>query len=96
MIRHCIGLAAAASLAACATSPPEPIVKTVEVRTPVAVSCVPKDTPPRLTYSDTDAALKAAPDLAGRYQLLASEHSRRVSRAEILEAVVDACRKAGP
>lgn len=84
-------------LAACATpQKPEPKVVTQDVRTAVATSCVPADTPPAPVYTDTAEALKAAPDFAARYQLLAAEHGRRITRADVLEAVVDACRRAAP
>lgn len=84
------------ALAACATSRPEPKIVTQTVDVPVAVSCVPKDTPPAPAYTDTTEALKAAPDFAARYQLLAANHAVHVTREQILEAVVDACRKAAP
>ncbi|WP_270376218.1 hypothetical protein, partial [Marinicauda sp. Alg238-R41] len=54
------------SLAGCASvASPEPIVRTVEVRVPVPVPCVPADAD--LTgpdYPDTDAELLAAEDAA--------------------------------
>jgi hypothetical protein len=97
MIREtCIGVALLL-LAACASGPPaEPRVLTKEVKAAVPVSCVPKDFPSAPAYTDTADALKAAPDAAGRYQLLAANHPARVTREAILEVVVDGCRKAAP
>lgn len=56
------------------------------------VNCVPKTlaAPPR--YPDSDAALKAAPGAADRYQLLAAGRLMRQKRLEELERVIAGCR----
>lgn len=82
------------SLAACASpAPPEPIIRTVEVRVPVPVSCVPdsfdRDGP---DYPDTDAALIGAEDAAERYALLWAGRGVRQAREAELMGVLEACR----
>lgn len=84
------------TLAACATKPPEPVIKVVEVRTAVPVACVPKDLPPAPSYTDTREALAAAEDFAGRYQLLAANWALHAAREALTEAALDACRTAVP
>ncbi len=83
-------------LSACATSPaPEPKIQAVEVKTEVPISCVPSDLPPPPAYTDTTEALKAAPDFAARYQLLAANRGLRITREAMLESLVAGCLKAG-
>lgn len=55
-------------------------------------SCVPKTLLPPPRYPDTDAALRAAPGAADRYQLMAAGRIMRRERLEDLERVVAACR----
>jgi hypothetical protein len=83
------------ALAACATAapPPEPRIITKEVKVEVPVSCVPKDTPPAPTFSDTAAALKAAPGAEDRYLLLSGNWFPRDVRLALLESIVASCRK---
>ncbi len=85
------------SLAGCATRPaPEPSLQVQKTDIATPVSCVPADTPQRPTFSDTSEALKAAPDLAARYQLFASEHLRHFASETLAWDIVEACRKAAP
>lgn len=88
-------IALPSACAACAstkTAPPEPVVKIVEVKVPVARSCVPKTlgAPPR--YVDTDAALRGAAGPEDRYQLLYAGRKQRVARAGEVEPVITGCR----
>jgi hypothetical protein len=93
MIRTILIAAAALSLAACAsTQAPEPIVRTVEVKIPVAVSCVPKDLRDPPGYVDGDAALKAAAGPEDRYQLLGAGRIQRKQRLAELEPIIKGCR----
>lgn len=80
------------ALSACATTPPEPVIRTVEVKVPVAVACVPKTLAGPPTYPDTAQALKAAPGAADRYQLLAAGRLLRAQRLAEIEPVLEACR----
>ena len=85
------------SLGACASTPqvaPEPRIVTVEVAVPVPQPCVPAGLAAPPEYPDTDDALRAAPDAASRYQLIAA--GRLLSRARLneVEPVVAACPRA--
>lgn len=80
------------ALAACGTVPKEPIIKTVEVKVPVAVACVPKTLSDPPTYPDTAQALKTAPGAADRYQLLAAGRLLREQRLAEVEPIIAACR----
>jgi hypothetical protein len=55
-------------------------------------SCVPRSLGPAPRYPDTDAALRAAPGAADRYQLLAAGRILRQQRLEDLERAIAACR----
>jgi hypothetical protein len=81
----------ALTLTACATTP-EPIIRTVEVKVPVLVSCVPADFPPPPEYPDTPEALDAAPEPAEGLSLIGQGRLLRLARLMEVEAVVDACR----
>ena len=83
----CAGLLA---LAACATTPPAPqiVTKTVQVAVPVACKPAIGDTP---AYPDTDAALKAAPDVFYRVSLLVAGRLERIAREAQLDAALGAC-----
>ena len=84
-------------LAACGSTPaPEPIIRTIEVRTPVPVSCIPADFPAAPVYPDTAAELKAAPSAEDRLQLLAAGWFVRDARLAFLEGVVANCRRVAP
>ena len=77
----------------CATDNAEPALRTVEVRVPVAVPCIAKDFPAKPAYPDTREALKAAPDQAARYRLMAAGWPLRAARLQSLEAAVEPCRQ---
>ena len=70
------------------TSEPQVITKTVEV--PVAVKCA-ADVPAPPAYPDTDAALKAAPDLFARVRLLVAGRLERIAREAQLSAALGGC-----
>lgn len=87
-----VGLTSAC--AACASqAPPEPIVRAVEVRVPVAVTCVPSGLSEPPAYIDTDAALKSAAGPEDRFQLLAAGRIQRNQRLAQVEPVVAGCRQ---
>lgn len=77
--------------ASCATTA-EPIVRTVEVRVPVPVKCVPAGLAGEPAYPDTDAAIRAQPGPAERYQLLAAGRLLRIQRSAETEPIIRACR----
>ncbi len=87
-----LALAALLLLTACAHQPSEPVIRTIEVKVPVAVSCVPNTFPGEPTFPDTDAALRSAPGAADRYQLIAAGRLLRIARLSELETVVKGCR----
>ena len=82
----------ALALAACATKPVEPVIRTVEVKVPVPVACAPSNLGPAPAYPDTDQALRAVPGAAERYLLLAAGRLLRQARLDVLEKVAEACR----
>lgn len=96
MIRACLCATfalLAMVLAGCATkAPPEPIIKVVEVKVPIAIDCVPKGTPEPGAYVDTDAALKAAAGPEDRFQLIAAGRIQRNQRLAIVEPILRGCR----
>ena len=59
---------------------------------PALAACIPRTLPPPPKYPDSDAALKAAPGAADRYQLMAAGRILRQKRLEELERAVAACR----
>ena len=79
-------------LCSCATPPGPPVIKTVTVDRPVAVSCVPADLPPPPAYPDTKDALVAALSPVERAVLLERGWGIRESRLRALEGVVAACK----
>lgn len=91
-MKPALALMAVLLLAACATKPSEPIIRTVEVRVPVPVACAPADLGSAPGYPDTDAALRGAPGAAERYLLIAAGRLLRQARLDVLEKVVEACR----
>jgi hypothetical protein len=81
------------TLAACATAKPEPTVRVVTVREPVAVACVPANLGDPPAYPDEDAALKSAtPEV--RYSLIAAGRVMRIQRQSLTEPVIKRCRDA--
>lgn len=85
---HALGLGLL--LVSCATVVPAPqvVIKTIDV--PVPVHCKPALGPDPV-YADTDAALKAAPDLFGRVQLLVEGRIQRIQRDLEKSAALTAC-----
>ena len=92
MTRSILILAVALAATGCATTPPEPVIVTKEVRVPVAVACVPAKTPEPPAYVDTDAALKSAAGPEDRFQILAAGRIQRMQRQAITEPIIRACR----
>jgi hypothetical protein len=83
------------ALAACATTPPAPQIVTKTVQVAVPVNCKPA-IGPAPAYPDTDAALKAAPDVYQRVRLLVAGRLERIAREAELTAGLSACEGAGP
>lgn len=83
----------AAFLSACGatTQAPRPEIRTQTVNVPVRQPCVPAELSPAPAYPDTDDALRAAPDAAERYRLVAAGRLLRITRNETLETVVKGC-----
>jgi hypothetical protein len=81
-------------LAGCATDHAEPVLKPVEYKIAVAVSCVPKDFPGRPVYADTKEALAKAHVLGADAfdKLITAGWVVRDARLAALEAQIDACR----
>ncbi|MDB5451397.1 MAG: hypothetical protein JWQ52_2525 [Phenylobacterium sp.] len=69
-----------------------PEARVVIRRVPVRVACVPKTLPTAPTYPDTDAALRASPGAADRYQLMAAGRILRQRRLAELERIIEGCR----
>ena len=84
------GLVAAGLLTAgaCATRPVAPAPSTIAV--PVAAPCA-AEPPPAPDYPDTDAALKAAPDLFARVRLLVAGRLMRIAHERELQAALTGC-----
>lgn len=84
------------ALAACGGERPpiEPIVRTVRVEVPVAVSCA-GQVGPRPDYPDTAEAVRAAPDLLERVKLLLAGRGMREAREAELEAALAPCEGVG-
>jgi hypothetical protein len=89
------GVAGLGLIQACATHPAEPILKTVEVKVPVAVSC-PDKRAPAPTYPDTAEALAAAPDLFERVKLLLAGRTLRAERLKEDDGQIAACSRGVP
>jgi len=70
----------------------EVLTRTVVIREPVKVACVPHALPPAPHYPDNDAALRGAGGAADRYQLLAAGRILRAKRLAMLEKIVESCR----
>ncbi|WP_293905093.1 hypothetical protein [Phenylobacterium sp.] len=79
-----------------APPPPRVLVLPRPAPTPTAPpppkACVPRTLAPPPRYPDTDAALRASPGAADRYQLMAAGRILREQRLEDLERIVAACR----
>lgn len=78
-------------LGGCSSTKPEPVIRTVEVKVPVLVSCVPGNLPAKPVYSDSKEALSAT-DGPGRYQLTILGNQERQKRLDVLEPVINGCK----
>lgn len=96
LLKEIICFGACLALTACATAPAEPKVRVVEVKVPVAVSCVPKSLGGAPDYPDSDAAINAAPGSGDMLQLLAAGRLLRNQRLAEIEPVLAGCRSAAP
>lgn len=77
-------------LGGCATTA-EPQIRTVEVKVPVRVACVPKDVPPAPTsYADENSSHMTPEE---RYLAIARANQERRARLTRLEPVVELCRQ---
>lgn len=95
MIRRPALFAAVATahlLAACATTEPQVEIRTVEVKIPVPVSCVPRALPAPPAYEVTREVLLAAPDPGTRLALAVAGFLEREARLFEVEPVVEGCR----
>lgn len=82
-------------VAGCSSTPkpaPEPVVRIVEVKVPVAVACSP-DIGPEPAYVDTPGAIATAPDIFARTVLLLAGRVQRIARDEVKTAALDECRR---
>lgn len=73
------------TLTACSTTP-EPTIRTVEVRVPVAISCVPPETP------NPPARIPIPEETGPAIQAMAEELLRWRAYGEQTEAILSACR----
>lgn len=85
-----------ALLCACSQTPPpqpvEPVIKTVEVKVPTPVPCAAlAKLGPEPEYPDTDAAVKAAPDIFSATKLLTKGRLMRIQRLAAYGAAKVAC-----
>lgn len=85
------------ALSACATAPRPSAPQTTAVnvidnKLAVPTACVAQSFPPRQSFSDTRAALKAARDAAARYALMASNWEARDKRLSADEDQIEICR----
>ncbi|MFC5373983.1 hypothetical protein ACFPIF_15575 [Brevundimonas faecalis] len=84
---RCLSIALAIVLASCTTAPTQ--IRTIEVQVPVAVPC-PAHLPEPV-YSDTDAALLAAPNIFERVKLLLAGREERAAQDQMERAARTAC-----
>lgn len=85
-----LACAAAVLLVGCETTK-EPQVKTVEVKVPIRVACVPADLPPKpASYADADLTDGTPPD--ERYKAIATANKQRTARLARTEPIIDTCR----
>ena len=93
MIMVLVAVAVIAILTSCAsTPPPTPRIQTVEVKVAVPVECEALTRlGPEPDYPDSDAELKAAPDLFERVKLLLQGRYLRLARLAQYEAARASC-----
>lgn len=83
----------ALALAGCGTvAKPEPQIRTVEIKVPVARPCVPENLPAPPTYRVTPADILAAPEGPARLVLTGIALAERIARLNEVEPVVAKCR----
>lgn len=83
-------------LAACATTPPpEPEIRTVEVKVPVVVSCIPAGAPITPNFQVTREQVLAAPDVAERLRLTAAGFLERDAYFNVAYPLLQGCAAAG-
>jgi len=85
-----VAIILALALAGCATAP-EPLVVTKAVPIPVAVKCVPDPMPVAPVFVDSDAAIKAAPDVFSRAKLYVVGRLQRIGYEAELTAALRGC-----
>lgn len=72
--------------------PPEPVIKTVEVKVPTPVPCAAlAKLGPEPSYADTDAALAATPDIFEASRILLKGRLQRLQRLAEYGAAKTAC-----
>jgi hypothetical protein len=95
-VKRFICLILVLGLTGCGTKPlvrPEPIIQTVEVKTPVIIPCDGlKAIGPDPVYPDTADAIKAAEDLFTRVKLLLSGREFRITREQAYKDALKACK----
>ena len=79
-------------LAGCATRPPEPVIRTVTVDRPVAVSCLPPTVRDPPETPDTDERIRASADAADLLQLLAAGRILKNQWIKEAAAAIRGCR----
>lgn len=84
-------VAATCSLLAACQTVAEPKVRTVEVKVPVRVACVPADLPPK-PAAFADDALTAGTPPDERYKAIAVANQERRARLARTEPIIAACR----
>jgi hypothetical protein len=85
------GVIIACGLSACATpAPPEPIVRTVEVKVPIPIRCTPSLSPAP-AYPDSDTAIASTLDIFQLGQMYRAGRALRIAREAELEAALRGC-----
>lgn len=79
-------------LSACATPPGPDRVSVQTVYVPTPVPCASR-APPAPIYPDTDAAIRAAPNIYERAKLYAIGRQLRIARLSVVEAANSGCSK---
>jgi hypothetical protein len=90
-----VALAGLSLLAACASTghaPPEPIIRTVEVKVPVVQPCPAlQQLGPAPVYPDSDAAIAAAGDIFEQVKLILAGRALRIAREIATLNAMEAC-----